>query len=96
MEMDFLCVIYFSATVLHYSCSYQKETGKVFLYFKVCKSSVGFYCTSNMCSNNTFVINMCMCISIHNFFHILEKFKKIKSERFARRMWIYEHTLQIP
>jgi len=41
MEMDFLCVIYFSATVLHYSYSYQKQTGKL-LYFKVCKISAVF------------------------------------------------------
>lgn len=42
MEMDFLCVIYFSATVLHYSCSYQKETRKLLLHFKVCKIPAGF------------------------------------------------------
>lgn len=70
MEMDFLCVIYFSTAVLHYSCSYQKETGKLLLYFKVCKIPAVFFIVLLMCAlTNNILCNKykCICISIHKY-----------------------------
>lgn len=66
MEMDFLCVIYFSAAVLHYSCSYERKTEKFLLYFEVCKIPAAFFnCISSMCSNNLFHNKCkCMCVSV--------------------------------